>query len=184
MLAGNVMEKFTITQLKKQLAQKTKAELIQEISTLCQKIPQVKEYYSIQNNDTQDVVKKYQEIIEKEFIDGKTRGFFPKARFSVARKAVTDFKKLADDPALIVQVMLTYVESISRFNSRYAPDTEELYTRPEDMFENVLALIAKHHLKEVFYERAYAIVEHACEGFGHRDCLQEHYEEVYREFVE
>ena len=177
------MEKFTITQLKKQLSQKTKEELVQEISTLCKTFAQVKEYYSIQNNNTQEVVRKYQDIIEKEFIDGKTRGF-PKVRFSVAGKAITDFKKLTDDPALIVQVMLTYVESISWFNTRYGPDTEEFYTRPEDMFEEALAFIAKHHLQEVFYERAYAIVANACEGFGHRDSLQERYEEVYGEFVE
>lgn len=177
------MKKFTITQLKAQLAQKTQAELIQEISTLCQTFPQVKEYYKAQSSDIHEVVAKYQLMIEKEFIEGKTRGL-PKARLSVARKALTDFKKLTDDPALIADMMLTYVKSISWFNSEYGPDVEEFYTNPEDMFEKALALIAKHHLEEQFYEQAYAIVENACDGWGHRDSLQDSYEEVYGEFVE
>ena len=54
---------------------------------------------------------KYKSIIEKEFIEGKTRGL-PKMRFSVARKAVNDFKKLTNKPELIADIMLTYVESI------------------------------------------------------------------------
>ncbi len=177
------MKKFTIPHLKKQLAQKTKEELIQEIATLCQKFPHVKEYYKAQESDIQEIVTKYKGIIEKEFIEGKTRGF-PKARFSVARKALTDFKKLTTDPALIAEMMLTYVESISWFNSEYGPDVEDFYTKPEEMFEQALAMIKKHHLEDKFEEQAYTIVETACEGWGHRDSLQERYEEVYGEFIE
>jgi hypothetical protein len=104
------MGKFTITNLKKQLAQKTKTELVKEIVILSQTFPQVKEYYKAQGSDIQDLVKKYKEIIEKEFIDGKTRGF-PKLRFAVAQKAINDFKKLTREPELIADIMLTYVES-------------------------------------------------------------------------
>jgi hypothetical protein len=49
----------------------------------------VKEYYKAQGSDIQDIVAKYKGIIEKEFIEGKTRGL-PKVRFSVARKALQD----------------------------------------------------------------------------------------------
>ena len=177
------MKKFTITQFKKQLAQKTKEELIQEIATLCQTFPQVKEYYKARGSDIQEIVTKYKGIIEKEFIEGKARGF-PKARFSVARKALTDFKKLTTDPALIAEMMFTYVESISWFNSEFAPDVEGFYTKPEEMFEQALAMIKKHHLEDKFEGRAYTIVENACEGWGHRDSLKERYEAVYGEFIE
>ena len=122
-------------------------------------------------------------MIEKECIEGKTRGL-PKARLSVARKALADFKKLTEDPALIAGMMLTYVESISRFNSEFGPDVEEFYTNPEEMFEKALALIASHHLEKAFSEQTYGIVENACEGWGHRDSLQDSYEEVYGEFIE
>ena len=176
------MKKFTITGMRKQLDRKTKKELIQEIATLCQTFPQVKEYYKAQSRDIQELVKKYKRIIEKEFIEGKTRGF-PKARFSVARKALNDFKKFTRDPTLITEMMLTYVKSISWFNSEYGPDIEEFYTKPEDTFEKALALIKTHHLEDIFQEQAHTIVENACEGWGHRDSLQERYEEVYGKFI-
>ncbi len=176
------MDKFTITNLKKQLSQKTKEDLIKEIATLCQTFPQVKEYYKAQGSDIQELTEKYKSIIEKEFTAGQTRGL-PKARFSVARKALNDFKKLTNEPELIADIMLTYVESISWFNTEYAPDAEEFYTRPEDMFETVLALIKKHQLLEKFKLRAHNIVKNATEGWGHRDSLEERYEEVYGDSV-
>jgi hypothetical protein len=177
------MKKFTITNLKKQLAQKTKEELIQEIATLCQTFSQVKEYYQAQGADIQELVKKYKDTIEKEFIEGKTRGL-PKARFSVARKAVNDFKKLTSEPEPIADIMLTYVESLSWFNAEYAPDAEEFYTRPVDMFETILPLLKKHKLLEQFKPRVYNIVVNATDGWGFRDALEERYEEVYGEFTE
>lgn len=177
------MKKFTITNLKKQLAQKNKEELIKEIAALCQTFPQVKEYYKAQVNDIKELVNKYKSIIEKEFIEGKTRGL-PKARFSVVRKAVNDFKKLTNKPELIADIMLTYVESISWFNSEYLPDAEEFYTRPENMFETVLALLKKHNLLKKFEPRAYKIVQNAPDGWGYQDSLEAKYEEVYGEFNE
>lgn len=175
------MAKLTATQLKKQLASKTKEQLIHEISTLYQKLPQVKEYYQAQGEDIQEIAKKHKDIIEKEFVEGKTRGN-PKLRFSVARNALNDFKKLTDDPALIADVMLTYVESISWFNSEYGPDAEEFYTRPENMFEETLILLKQHDLLAQFESRAYKIVEKATDGYGHYDSLRETFEEVYGEF--
>jgi len=176
------MKKFTATQLKKQLSRKTKNELIKDIAALYKTFPQVKEYYMAQGSDIRKLLDKYAGIIEKEFIEGKTRGL-PKARFATARKALTDFKKLTNDPALIAEIMLIYVESVSIFNSEFAPDVEDFYTKPENMFEQVLALIKRHHLEYTFHERAYRIVEQACDGWGHRDSLEERYEEVYGEFI-
>jgi hypothetical protein len=175
------MKKFTITLLKKQLSEKSKEDLIKEIATLCQTFPQVKEYYQAQGDDIQELLKKYKAIIEKEFIEGKTRGL-PKARFAVARKAVNDFKKLTDNVELVADITLTYVESVSWFNSQYGPDSEEFYTKPENMFEDVLALIEQHNLLGKFEKRAYNLVATACDGWGHQDSLRERYENVYGDF--
>ena len=174
------MKKFTIPNLKKQLAQKTKAELVQEIATLCQTFPQVKAYYQGQSDDLQGLVKTYKDILEKEFIEGKTRGL-PKARLSVARKAVNDFKKLTTDPELLADVMLTYVESISWFDTEYGPDDEDFYTCPIDMLAQVLPLLEKHQLLEKFEPRIYTLVQNATDGWGYQDSLEERYEEVYGE---
>jgi len=177
------MAKLTITNLKKQLSQKTKNELIKEIAKLYQTFPQVKEYYQAQGSDIEEIAKKYKDIIQKEFIEGKTRGL-PKARFSVARKALNDFKKLTNEPELIAHMMLTYVESLSWFNTEYNPDVEDFYTRAEDLFETVLGFIQKHQLLERFQPRAYHLVQNATEGYGHQDSLCERYEQVYGDWGE
>lgn len=177
------MNKCTITKLKQELSQKSKEELITEIAHLYKTFPQVKEYYQAQGANIQELLNKYKNIIQKEFMTGNTRGF-PKARFSVARKAINDFKKLTDEPELMADIMLTYVESVSSFNTEYSPDVEDFYTRPEDMFEKVLSIIKKYKLKDKFYLRAYNIVQNATEGWGHKDSLEERYEEVYGDYIE
>ena len=160
------MSKLSITKLKKELDQKTKKELINEISTIYKKFPQVKEYYKAQYTDSTDVLKKYIEIIEKEFVDGQTRGY-PKARLSVAKKAIQDFKKINDDPALLADIMIRFVECVSTFNSDFGVDEERYYTSPEDMFEKTLKLLKSKKLLQKFKDRAYQIVEEACDSWGH-----------------
>ena len=176
------MDKFSLTSLKKTLDTKTKQELIKEISTLCKTFPQVKEYYQIQESDAKSVLEKYKDIIEKEFVEGKTRGL-PKARLSVAKKAVQDFKKLTKEPELLADLMLTFVESISDFNSEFGVDSEEFYVIPEEMFEKVLQLLQSNDLLSKFKERSYAIVDNATDAWGHFDSLQERYESAYGEFI-
>jgi len=177
------MAKFSVTELKKQLSSKTKDELIKDIATICQTFPQAREYYMAQHGDTQELLTTYKDIIEKEFIEGRARGY-PKARFSIARKALTDFKKLTKDPVLVIDLMLTYVASISWFNSAYGPDEEKYYSNPENMFEAALKLIKQHHLEDQFRDQAVAIIKNACDGWGHKDSLLERYEDVYGEYSE
>jgi len=177
------MAKFSVTDLKKQLSSKTKDELIKDIVNLCQKYPQTKEYYMAQQGDVRELLAKYKDIIEKEFIEGKTRGN-PKARFSVARKALNDFKKLTKEPVLIIDLMMTYAASISWFSSAYGPDEEKYYTIPENMFAAAMEMIQKHHLEDQFQDRAVAIIKNACDAWGHQDSLIERYENVYGEYGE
>jgi len=176
------MEKFSLTNLKKILNQKSKKELITEISILCKKFPQVKDYYKAQSFDSTEILEKYVTIIEKEFVDGKIRGF-PKGRISVAKKAIQDFKKLTEDHLLLADLMFTFVECISNYNSEFGVDEEKYYNAPEDMFEKALILLKTKKLLPNFKERAHEIVENACEAWGHLDSLQNSYEEFYEDFV-
>ncbi|MEN8446143.1 MAG: DUF6155 family protein [Cyanobacteria bacterium J06555_13] len=172
------MSNFTLTSLKKQLSKKTKDELVQEIAMLYKTFTPVKEYYQAQGDDIQVLVKKYKSIIEKEFIFGKTRGL-PSAKFSVARKALNDFKNLTKEPELIADMMLFYVECVSSFNTEFCPDAENFYTAPENLYETALAFIQKHQLEELFRKRAHDIVTNATDGWGHQDSLAEQYLSVY-----
>jgi hypothetical protein len=172
-------KKLSLTDLKRNLAQKSKEELVQEISILYQRFPQVKDYYQIQASAEDEVVQKYKNLIIEEFTEGKRRAF-PKARLAAGKKAVSDFRKLTSNPELIIDVMLTYVETVSSFNSNFSPDTEEYYTSPEDMFEKALAMMKEDNLLSKFKTRAQKIVRNAVDGYGQRDALKDRFEDVYQ----
>jgi hypothetical protein len=173
---------FSLTTLKKTLSKKTKAELIDEISALCKNFPQIKEYYQAQTDEPKDVLKKYKAIIEKEFIEGKSRSL-PKGRISIAKKAISDFKKLSKNPDLTSDLMLTFVESISWFSTEYGPDRETFYTSPENMFEKTLKLMGQNNLLGKYQSRAKKIVMNATDGWGHQGSLHDMYEDAYPMFT-
>jgi len=172
---------MNITTLKKSLAAKSKPELIEEITQLYKKFPDVKNYYQAQQGDATVVLEKYQDIIKKEFVDGYSRGQ-PKARLSVAKKAVHDFHKISSDPVLQADIMLTFVEVISDFNKEFGVDSEPYYTSPEGMFEKALAFLKKNNLLPVFGKRAYQIVSNAIDAWGHFDSLEQTYSDFYEDF--
>ncbi|MFO1372991.1 MAG: DUF6155 family protein [Agitococcus sp.] len=172
---------MSLTTLKKTLAEKSQTELIKEIAELYTKFPNVKEYYSSKLGNPLEVLNKYQDIIKKEFVYGTTKGF-PKARLSVAKKAIQDFKKLSNDPKLIADIHLTFVESVSNFNTEFSPNVESFYESPENVFGDILATLKKQNLLLDYQQRAYLIVKNATQGWGHFDTLCEHYENYYGNF--
>jgi hypothetical protein len=173
------MSQMNSATLKRNLEQKTKQELIQEIATLYNKFPAVKEYYQAQEGDINLVLEKYKDIIRKEF-SIPTKGE-PKARLSVGKKAIQDFKSVTQDPELLADIMLTFVESVSEFNNEFGPDVESFYTSPENLFEKTLELLKKHNLLPLFKDRAHQIVKNATDGWGHQDTLEEFFENFYGE---
>lgn len=172
------MPQMNATTLKKNLEQKTKEELIQEIATLYNKFPVVKEYYQAQDGDINLILEKYKDIIRKEFSPSKGS---PKARLSVAKKAIQDFKKITDEAELLADIMLTFVESVSDFNSEFGPDVESFYTSPENLFEETLQLLKNHHLLPLFKDRARDIADDATDAWGHQDTLSWAYKKIYGE---
>lgn len=172
---------MSLTALKKTLAEKSQTELIKEIAELYTKFPIVKEYYSSKLGNPLEALNKYQDIIKKEFVYGTTKGS-PKARLSVAKKAIQDFKKLSNDPKLIADIHLTFVEYVSNFNTEFSPDVESFYESPENVFGDILAFLKKHNLLSAYQQRAYLIVKNATESWGHFDTLSDHYENYYGNF--
>ena len=150
---------------------------------MTKKIPAVKEFYKAQGADLTEIFDKYKHIIEKEFIEGKTRGN-PKVRFSVARKAINDFKRVTGDATLIADLLLVYAESVSHFSAAYSPSGEKFYDLPEELFEKVLSMARRGGFLEKFADRAYELVENACDGYGHQESLKDTYVEYYGEFIQ
>ena len=132
-----VTTKLTLTELKKHLRNKTEYELVEEIAKLYKTFPQVKAFYqsSFFNND-EKVLEKYKKIVINEYI-ASGRSQFPKMRASVARKAISDYKKVSCSNDGIADIMLTFVESGISCTLEYGDISDPFYTSMENMFEKI-----------------------------------------------
>lgn len=166
-------------ELKNYLATKNENHLINEVVDLFKKFDAVKDYYTskLSAADSKSVLDKYKSIITKEFFP--ERGF-GKARLSVARKAVNDYKKVAMSDSDIADIMLHYVENGSQFTNEYGDIDEAFYDSMEGMYEDALKFIVKNNLVVEFKTRCREIVEYAIEGWGFKDQL----EYLYGEYID
>ncbi|MCI5179245.1 MAG: hypothetical protein D3911_07970 [Candidatus Electrothrix sp. AW3_4] len=172
------MKNITISQLRKELSGKSEKELTDEIVNLFKKIPQVKEYYTVafSAEGEEHVLEKYKDIITHEFFPKRGYG---KARLSVAKKAISDFKKISDKPHLIVDIMLHYVEEGVNYTAQYGDINEPFYNSMEKMFEDALEIAKKHNELSQFQELCEELVSEACQGWGFQDGLNCIYDEFY-----
>jgi hypothetical protein len=110
-----------------------------------------------------------------------TSGSWPgEARLSVARKVVSDFKKVATSNAQIADVMLYYVECGVRFTTAFGDIDAPFYASMSNMYQRALEFMAKHDLREQFKERGKKIVEQTRDmGWGFGDAVIESYNAIY-----
>ena len=164
-----------ITELKKHLKESTKEQLIKDITDLFKKNEFVKDYYLSKYGDdnSQSILTKYKKIIEHEFFPINGDG---KARLSVAKKAITEFKKICSDKTLIAELMLFYVENGVNYTNCYGDINEKFYLSMESMYEQVLDLITDHNLVDIFKDRCRKIVDDTVDmGWGFHEQLDDTY---------
>jgi hypothetical protein len=95
-------------QLKKLLKSLTKEEIIDIVLELYDARKEAKEYLDFYVNPNDDAkLSEYKQIIYNEFFPKRGE---PKFRFSICRKAISDFKKLKPHPSCIAELMVFYVE--------------------------------------------------------------------------
>jgi hypothetical protein len=164
--------------LKKFLKTLTKEELIDHITELDKKYKPVQEYHQVYlASDLTDFIEKQKKIIENEFFP--TRGL-PKMRLSVARKAISDAKKMGFPIEAMADLMLVYVEIGVRFTNDFGDNDEPFYDSMEKMYRDALTFIHIEDLQEKFKERAWEIVENAADtGWGFHDTLGDFFYEYY-----
>ncbi|WP_028302373.1 DUF6155 family protein [Oceanospirillum beijerinckii] len=175
-------KKPTLTDLKKELRKKTQNELVEEIAHLYKTFSNVKEFYQTSFfNDDSAVLEKYKQIVQNEFI-ATGRSLFPKMRASVARKAISDYKKVSCSNIGIADIMLTYVESGVHCTNEYGDIDEPFYNSMESMYESALKYMVKEDLLLEFQDRAEDIVTNTSHcGWGFHDELNHLYHAYYRE---
>ncbi|HEY9624235.1 MAG TPA: DUF6155 family protein [Crinalium sp.] len=175
-----VKNNIGITALKQHLNNASKEELIKDITELFKRFGSVKDYYQAKLNPEEDsqVIEKYKKIIENEFFPSRGLG---KAQLSVARKAVSDYKKVCTAPEKMADIMLFYVEQGVRFTDAYGDIDERFYNSMESMYQKAVEWIVKYELKDVFQSRCQRIVQNtSMVGWGFHDVLSEIYHEAFR----
>ena len=170
-----------INDLKQYLNTRSKEQLIAEIGDIFSKIDSVKDYYQGKLNlgYSAEVGEKYKSIIKHEFFP--VRGF-GRAQLSVARNAVSDYRKVSASKFGVADVMLYYVEMGVQFTNAYGDIDEAFYNSMESMYERAVKYIVQHGLQGQFAERCCKIVTDTSEiGWGFHDGLSCTYEEQFRE---
>lgn len=167
---------MNVSELKKKLKSKTQKELIDDIASLYKSFDVVRQYYQVRlSGDDESVLKKYKSIIEHEFFPVSNRKD-PPTRLSVARKAITDLKKLTSSEVNIADIMVFYVETGVRFTNEYGNINEAFYISMESMYEKALDFIVNSGLDDIFNERLLAIVNDTDGiGWGFHDQLADLY---------
>ena len=164
-----LVRKMKISEIKYYLENKTKKELIALVVKLYRLNKHNQELLHVEiNPENEDIAKeRYKKIIKDEFFP--ERGD-PKLRYSIIRKAITDFRKICRKPENLVDVMLCYVEYGVDFTNVYGGIDEDFYIRIENVFADTLEYIFNNKKEEIFKERCLELklgIGDIGFGFGH-----------------
>ncbi len=166
--------------LKKELQKLSKEQLVEQILDLYDKNKAVKEFYNFYLNPRkeQDLAEKYKKIIQKEFgvINPERAGL----KYSVAKRAIADFKGLSPSPEALADVMLTLPEAACEFTYDYGDMTESFYNGAVNNYIAALQYISANGLLDKFKLRAKQCVRWASPcGYGFADEIDSVYSEYY-----
>ena len=119
-------------------------------------------------------------IVINEFFP-KGKSVVGKTRFSVAKKAIADFRTMKPAPELLADLMVTLAEMACQYTFDYGDMWEQYYTSAATNFELALKFLQKHELLEKFKLRCQDCVKHAesC-GYGFADEISELFDEYYK----
>lgn len=175
------MPKVTLREVREYLRSKSHAQLVEDIVVLYGKLDGVKEFITFQmgRGFSDELLEKQRAIIQKEFFPA--RGF-GQARLSIARKAITEYKKTSPNIPGVVELMVFYVEIGVRFTNDYGDISESFYNSMESMYKQALKSIIQYGLQEQFRERCKQIVSDTRDiGWGFHDTLSDLYHDILDE---
>ena len=168
--------------LKKELNNLTKEQLVEQILDLYDKNKAVKEFYNFYLNprNEKELVEKYKKLIRKEFnVERPERS---SEKFSVAKKAISDFKNLQPTAEALADVMLYLPESACELTYCYGDFSEQFYDSAYNNYKAALEFMAKNKTLDVFRARAEQCVEWASPcGYGFADDIAGVFYDYYGE---
>lgn len=166
------------TQLKSFLNSLNKDQLVDIITSLHNLSKVNQDFLSnlADPNSEEEILKKYKTIIENEFYPSNGN---PKTRYSVVKKAISEFKQLAHKPENVAELMCFYVEMGVQFTNDYGDIDEAFYNAIANAFQSALKYISDNSLEQRFKERCQKLKSESCEGWGFYDEMSEIYYNYY-----
>lgn len=146
--------------LVKYLQSLEKEDLASQVLELYDKFKPVRDYYGFVFNPKEDkLIEAAKFKVSKEYFPTTRRR--PKARRSVAQKAIKNFKTLELDPALLADFMLFNIETAMRFNARKPIRQEAFFKSIFNSFEEAVEFIHNNGLKAIHWDRMNKILDEA-----------------------
>lgn len=164
-------------QLKHHLQSLTQKQLIDIVLQLYDAKKEAQEWldYYVQPDES-GKLEQYKKIIYEEFYPA--RRVEPQTRFSVCRKAISDFKKLKPRDEYLAELMVFYVETGCRFTYDFGDMWEQYYDCMTRNFAATMKFLYQHHLIERFQPNLNNILKYSenC-GWGFEDDIKDIYYE-------
>ena len=166
------------SQVKKLLSSMSKEEVINVVMELYDARKEARDYLDYYANPNEKgELEKFKKVVLKEFDDDISRN--PKCRFSVCRKALSDFKKLAPSSDTLAEAMVFYIERVYEFSFCAGDLWEQYYDSAISNFRSTLKFLIKNNLLESMMPRIVQIVAWSwpC-GYGFHDETGESFYEL------
>lgn len=170
---------MTIKKLKEYLHKQDQLEILDEILSLYKTFSVIKEYYDarLEPSAPHEIAQKYKKILEEQFCPKKG---FPQLKYSVARKAISDFKKVCTDYLSILDLQLTYVEYGLECTLEYGDIDERFYNSMGSMFEDTLKDMEEYGALKNFQKRCYNIhIQTKDMGWGFGEFIKDLYNDFF-----
>lgn len=159
--------------LRKELNKLSREEIIFLLDDLLKLSKENREFMELKlNKDDEDILRYYKDKIKKSFSEKNLS-------LKSARKAINNFKKILKRERYLIELMVYYVECATDLESEFGDLWEAFYTAVENMFEDCIKILNKNSdLIPSYKERLEKVISKSCEGWGHRDILEENLGEL------
>ncbi|WP_163971825.1 DUF6155 family protein [Oceanobacillus halotolerans] len=157
---------ISVTELKKALRDLDEKELTTIIVEAYKKSDDVKQLLSVKFNREQMVqtlFETYKKQIEDEFFP--TRGK-PKLRLSYAQKAISNFRKMAEDEERTFELMMIYVENGVKFTNTFGDINAPFYGSMVTMYSKLMDKCLRYPAFYTKYKKRLEAIVDDAEGTG------------------
>lgn len=156
--------------------------LVVELQKLYSKFPMVKKYYEVElSPNTDKIVDEYKVKIKKEYFRGNSLG---RARSSISRKLIAEFKKIAIHQSDVIELWLYRTEMMAAYTMKRSYIKEAFHNSFVRSYEATCEFITKEKLESQFEPRCYEIVKTVEDyGWGSFDELEYIYEQHFGKFI-